>query len=607
MIMNKKTYHSLRTLFAAGALLLTAACSNDETDDFYAAHPDAVRFGVTIGATPATRVNTDGDGTTFSAGDRIGISADGGTSYTTYELPSEGSEWTPADGARYLKWKEQTLSFKAYYPVTEGTGYSYFKVPINQNGLELLRKADYMLAEATDQTAGAAVPLTFKHQLAKVTVILTPAGDEAAGEIVSRVDVCVTGSIIENGIVTDKNTSADISSYKKDANTFIAIVPPQEAAPDKKFIKVFTGNSPYYKEYTLTGIPKLDEGKSYTLNLQVGHDGLKLGGITVEEWNTQDMNEGEAEYQAPTVWDGKYPTTVDEAKAWMGPETSGADDATNGQNHVFTITAARQLAALHYLMLNNAEMGETDLRYAGATYKLTTDIDLNEKDWTTIGANGESSVGFYGIFDGQGHTVQGMKAIGNNIHNGFFAKAFTLGSRIKHLNVKGQVIPNLTQNFTEVNCGGIIGEVFVTASIAFCSFEGTISATHPNNGTIYAGGIAGKLGNSSSAAQIISCYSVVTEMNLSGTVTKGGIAGYSHKNGTIKGCYWQELTGLGNDIPYGAVETNGTVTVENNDHFANAAGLNAVLDKMNGYVGTDYDYEWKAGTNGGYPVLVPKK
>lgn len=288
--MNRKTYHSLRTLFAAGALLLTAACSNDETDDFYAAHPDAVRFGVTIGATPATRVNTDGDGTTFSAGDHIGISADGGTSYTTYELPSEGSEWTPADGARYLKWKEQTLSFKAYYPVTEGTSYSGFQVPSGQRELRLLRKADYMLAEATDRTAGAAVPLTFKHQLAKVTVVLTP-GDEAEGETFSMMTIESYGSAIENGTTTGGYYG--IGAYKKDANTFIAILPPQEAKPDEKFITLYAA-SPSSKEYTLTGIPKLDKGKAYTLNLQVGHDGVKLGGITVEEWNTQDMDKGEA-------------------------------------------------------------------------------------------------------------------------------------------------------------------------------------------------------------------------------------------------------------------------------------------------------------------------
>ena len=96
-------------------------------------------------------------------------------------------------------------------------------------------------------------------------------------------------------------------------------------------------------------------------------------------------------------------------------------------------------------------------------------------------------------------------------------------------------------------------------------------------------------------------------MNLTGTVSQGGITGYSRKNCTIKGCYWQELSGIGNDNPYGAVETDGSVTVADNGHFVNAAGANAntVINAMNTYAG-DYDYQWQAGTNGGYPVLVKK-
>ena len=591
--MNRKTYHSLRTLFAAGALLLTAACSNDETDDFYAAHPDAVRFGVTIGATPATRVNTEGNGTKFNTGDRIGISADGGTSYTTYELPSEGSEWTPADGARYLKWKEQTLSFKAYYPVTEGTSYSSFQIPSDQSELSILRKADYMLAEAIDQTAGAAVPLTFKHQLAKVTVILTP-GDEAEGETVSRVDVNVKGSIIENGIVTDKSTtSANVYSYKKDANTFIAILPPQEAKPDEKFITLYAA-SPSSKEYTLTGIPKLEKGTAYTLNLQVGHDGVKLGGITVEEWNTQEMSEGDA--VDPTAWDGTYPTSADEAKEWMGTETSGAS-ASDGRKHVFTITAARQLAALHYLVVNNATLANA-ISYASydwASYKLEADIDLNNRPWTPIGY-GNTITPYSGIFDGQGHTIRGMNVTGNYQYNGFFANVEGV---VKHLNVKGTVASTCTDG--DVSSGGIAGKVDQgtnVSCIAFCSFEGTIASA--SNFDENAGGIAGELGT----GKILSCYTVVTAMDLTGSRAhnKGGIAGTVKNASVIKGCYWQELTGVNSH--YGSGTPSDTQGI--GGCFTDAPGDNGLIDPMNNATPTGYDYKWQRGPNN-YPVLVKKQ
>lgn len=452
MIMNRKTYHSLRTLFAAGALLLTAACSNDETDDFYAAHPDAVRFGVTIGTTPATRVNTEGDGTTFIAGDRIGISADGGTSYTTYELPAEGSEWTPANGARYLKWKEQTLSFKAYYPVTEGTSYSSFQIPSTQRNLEQLRKADYMLAEATDQTTGAAVPLTFKHQLAKVTFVLTP-GDEAEGETFSSIFIRSYGTAIENGTTTGGYYS--IGPYKKEENTFIAILPPQAGKPDWPFIELRVAGASS-KEYNLLGIPKLDKGKAYTLNLQVGHDGVKLGGITVEEWNTQDMNKGEAEYQAPTLWDG---TTTSQPAGYVANSPGEVE-----------ITSAPELAWL--AQQNNA--------FEGYTFRLTADIDLNLHEWKPI----SSSYPFKGTFDGQNHTVSNLKCTTSR-----FAGLFgNLNGAVKGVTVSGSVSFALTDNSGFL--GGIAGYV-VSSTITGCTNQCTVSATGNNEYPGFVGGIAG--------------------------------------------------------------------------------------------------------------------
>ena len=319
------------------------------------------------------------------------------------------------------------------------------------------------------------------------------------------------------------------------------------------------------------------------------------------EWETTDV-----EHNIDPIWDGKYPTSVEEAKAWMGTESSGAN-ASSGRDHVFTITAARQLAALHYLMSNNVKMNVTNESYQCATYKLATDIDLNGKDWTPIGYDRVIS-DFYGVFDGQGHTVRGMNATGDNVSSsGFFARASGRNTIIKHLNIKGRVTPGVTSNWDMVNCGGIVGRMYNGTCIAFCSFEGTISATHPNNGKVHGGGIAGLVGISGSAGKIISCYSVVTEMSLTGTAIKGGIAGYTYNDTTIQGCYWQELAGIRDDSPCGTIENGGGINVGYNGHFTDAVGANDydVIKAMNTYV-ADYDYQWQAGTNGSYPVLVKK-
>ncbi|WP_455673629.1 fimbrillin family protein, partial [Phocaeicola sp.] len=341
------------------------------------------------------------------------------------------------------------LSFRAYYPVRGQTSYSYFEVPTMQNTLSRLRKADYMLAEATDRPAGAdAVPLIFKHQMARVTVILTP-GDEAEGETFQFVTIGVNGRTIENGITTGEILG--IESYKKDENTFIAILPPQEPSPNSQFIVVNSSST-----YLLYGIPRLEKGKSYTLNLQVGHDGLKLGGITVEEWNTQDMDQGEA--VDPTVWDGiSY--------------TQPADYDANNPGTV-TINTAAELAWLAQQSNNST----------GYTFELNADIDLNNQEWIPIGRSGGA---FMGTFDGQGHTVSNMLCTTSQ-YAGLFGRIN--GATVQNVTVSGNVSYDAKPTYPG-NQGGITGYA-LNSTITGCTNKCTVTAMGEYTQS-YAGGIAG--------------------------------------------------------------------------------------------------------------------
>lgn len=298
-----------------------------------------------------------------------------------------------------------------------------------------------------------------------------------------------------------------------------------------------------------------------------------------------------------TVWDGTYPTSEAQAKEWLGTESAGTN-AADGIDHVFTITAARQLAALQYLIVNDVAMAnaESNSRYEKASYKLAADIDLNNHPWTPIGY-GNTITPYSGIFDGQGHTIRGMNITGNYQYNGFFA---IVEGVVKHLNVKGTVASSRTDGI--VSSGGIAGKVDQgtnASCIAFCSFEGTIASASVF--TDNAGGIAGQLG----AGKILSCYTVVTAMDLTGsggTHNKGGIAGKVDNYSVIKGCYWKTLTGVNSH--YGSGTLSDTQGI--GDSFADAAAANAAVDAMNTATPTGYDYKWQAGTNGSYPVLVKK-
>lgn len=331
-----------------------------------------------------------------------------------------------------------------------------------------------------------------------------------------------------------------------------------------------------------------------------------------DDWNTTD-NEKNLDAR---IWDGKYPTSEAQAKEWMGAETSGATSITAAE-HIFTITAARQLAALHYLMVNDVKLqnavGESDGmgegtvndNYAAATYNLAADINLNNKQWTPIGYDplSNTSESLYGTFNGQGHTVSGMNVSGALIRGGLFV---LVHGTVQFLNVKGNI--NTTST---AECGGIVAYL-MRGKVAFCSFQGSITAIRKHDGNgCYAGGIAGYVigSGSTTPAEVISCYSVLSTISATNTGTAGaamGGIGGRFWNGTIKGCYWQDVSGLDKTNPYGNLtgEYNST---ENNGYFTDAAGANSAVGTMNSY-DAGYEYHWQAGgSDSEYPVLVKKQ
>lgn len=498
--MNTKIYHSLYTLFVAGALLASGCSNDDDTYDFYAAHPDAVRFNITAGDMPQTRVNTESDGSSFESADLIAISADGGTSYSNYILRNE---WLPAEGQPYLRWKEETLSFQAYYPVTPGTDYTHFTVPTNQSDESDLRAADYMTASAVDQSSERPVELTFKHQLAKVTITSITLAEEVKDKQLNQVTFHTKGHVLENGRITNGNEDVRFYSlHVRNSNSYMAILPPQSGNSSKAFIKVLLNNT----EYPLTGIPALEPGKAYTLALQVGHDGVKLvRPITVEDWGkTENMTGGTA-------------TLKPEYYSWY---------TTNPNAETFTLSTADELRAFAKLVNGDQEAlaattAAGPVSFEGKTVQIadavTKELDLSGTEWTPIGKDNAT---FKGSFDGNGKTVSGVNIniTSEGKHIGFFAYLNGSGS-VKNLRIKGNVTAT-----TSSNVGGIVGGLSNGTTIEHCAFHGTVK------GYTTVGGIAGY---SQSGTTLTACFA-------SGSVEAtnseaGGIVGRNYT--TITHCY----------------------------------------------------------------------
>ena len=144
----------------------------------------------------------------------------------------------------------------------------------------------------------------------------------------------------------------------------------------------------------------------------------------------------------------------------------------------------------------------------GREVHLKKDISFNKETFLSVPY-------FAGIFDGEGHTISGVKIKGNVSKSGIFSET-AVSTCIRNLTVKGTIRPGGSQEKT----GGIVGDN--AGRIVNCEFHGKIRADNET------GGIAG---NNQAAGRIRSCrvYGFVE-----GIVDVGGIAGIN--DGLIRGC-----------------------------------------------------------------------
>ena len=160
--------------------------------------------------------------------------------------------------------------------------------------------------------------------------------------------------------------------------------------------------------------------------------------------------------------------------------------------------------------------------------RLTADIDLGNEEWTPFNpASGAVSDAYAGTFDGDGHTIKGLKINSEVSNQGLFG--VINGATVKKLNVEGSVTSS--GNYI----GGIVGMLY-QGKIENCSFGGNVTTTKTGRTGGYAGGIASFAGNDATqTARISGC---INTGNITGATksTVGGIVGYA-KHTTIENCY----------------------------------------------------------------------
>ena len=195
-----------------------------------------------------------------------------------------------------------------------------------------------------------------------------------------------------------------------------------------------------------------------------------------------------------------------------------------------------QIEDLEDLMIMTQAIAAGTGNYDTAHYRLMDDIDLsftiNNGNWNPIGwyqntaqLSGNVSNSFKGTFDGDGHTISGLKIvnISKNLQNvGLFGVLD--GAVVKNLAIEDARVYGY--NHVGILAGQIKGESVITD----VTVEGTAAANTSSGG--YAsdaavGGLAGKISgsNSGSRATIENVTATVNTVNLGATSKTGGIAG----------------------------------------------------------------------------------
>ena len=258
----------------ATALFALVACS--DADDILSAYhndPNAVHINAEVGKASAdgfTRSNPLGkdadEQMKFNKDDEISVKADGQEA-VTYRF--DGSEWIPQD-SKFLKWESESMTFTAYYPAASYSGGTIDQPTAYPDEASLIA-ADYMsfnnpINRPKDNNA---LTLTMQRQMARVVV-------QVVGFNNQYDENTPINSVTINGVKAYKHSVNNKDKY-------YALMVPCSAQNNKAFLslEVGTGNTE-----TLTGIPELVAGKSYTYQLTVGKNKVVVNGITVADWTT---------------------------------------------------------------------------------------------------------------------------------------------------------------------------------------------------------------------------------------------------------------------------------------------------------------------------------
>lgn len=271
-----------RMMGLAAAILALSACSESE-DLLSAFHsdPNAVRITAEVGKASANGFTrsyplgaTEADQKKFKEGDKISVKADGQAA-VTYKF--NGTEWIPQD-SKFLKWESNEMNFTAYYPASFDGNLDKVTLPAEYDEASLAANDFMSYSGKQSNTNGNQLTLTMNRMMARVVVEIDGFNDQYAEATVNSLSIC------------------GIKAYKhKTDGKFYALIKPCTAQSSETFISLDVAEGESKTTETLTGIPALTAGNSYTYKLKVGKNKVSVSGITVKDWTSGEITGGKAE------------------------------------------------------------------------------------------------------------------------------------------------------------------------------------------------------------------------------------------------------------------------------------------------------------------------
>ena len=383
-----------KSLLILSAMLAAVACQTTPQDPEVKPAED-VKLPVRI--VPVMTKATD---TNFESGDAIGvtITRTAGAVATNAPMTYDGNEfagdiyWYPegTDGA----------TVTAYYPYA-ATVPTSFSVEADQSAGT---SASDFIAGAKENVlpSAYAVTIPFKHKLTRLVLNVT---NNAEGEPVS---ISLKGAKLTALIAEDFSASVDetsaagsVKAFKKDASTYVAIIPPQTVALIAS-VETAGGNE---LSQSLNEVELLP-GKQYTISMIVNPSDLKVAlSGEIEDWenggelgadNTliEKLGEGyityhEAKYTVAKMADGKW---------WMTQNLRYVPEGITVGEALTSVTAG-----VFYPVVVNA--GNTALEFSkditviearGYLYQAEVALGLKVGDLTSV-AQAEALEGAQGI------------------------------------------------------------------------------------------------------------------------------------------------------------------------------------------------------------------